>query len=157
MRLVCEITVTRLIIMMRIRRIPWLVLCLMLAGYTVLGHSLAQMDHPRWGLMVGSLVALSLAVIFLHPLTGLGRIIHNRFQSDTLAFCSLILLAGFVSVLLNWFKLFLPLFMIFACEALARIDLKTARISEVGTCVLLTTFSWIGLLLGWFAGGIYRI
>jgi hypothetical protein len=144
-------------IMRRIQRIPWSVLCLMLAGYIVLGHSLAQMDHPRWALMAGTVVALSLAVVFLHPLTGLGRIIHNRFQSDTLAFCSLILLAGFVSVLLNWFKLFLPLFMIFAFEALARIDLKTARMGEVGTCILLTTFSWIGLFLGWFAGGIYRI
>ncbi len=142
---------------LRIRRIPWAVLCLMLAAYTVLGHTLAQLDHPRWGLMIGSLIALSLALIFLHPLTGLGRIIHNRFQSDTLAFCSLILLAGFVSVLLNWFKLFLPFFMIFACEALARIDLKTARMSEVSTCLLLTSFSWAGLFLGWFAGGVYRI
>ncbi len=143
--------------MLRIQRIPWSVLCLLLVGYTVLGHSLAQMDHPRWGLMIGTVVALSIAVIFLHPLTGLGRIIHDRFQSDTLAFCSLILLAGFVSVLLNWFKIFLPILMIFACEALVRIDLKTARISEVGSCILLTTFSWIGLFLGWFAGGVYRI
>ncbi len=143
--------------MLIIQRLPWSVLCLMLAAYTVLGHSLAQMDHPRWALMIGTIVALSLAMLFLHPLTGLGRIIHNRFQSDTLAFCSLILLAGFVSVLLNWFKIFLPIFMIFACEALARIDLKTARISEVGTCFLLTSFSWMGLLLGWFAGGVYGV
>lgn len=143
--------------MLSIRRIPWATLFLLLAGYMIFGHFLAQMDHPRWGLMLGSILALSLALMFLHPLTGLGRIIHNRFQSDTLAFCSLILLAGFASVLLNWFNLFLPIFMIVACEALARIDLKTARMRETESCLLLTLFSWVGLFLGWFADDVYRI
>lgn len=143
--------------MQRIQPIPWTMLLLLLAGYTILGHTLSQMDHPRWGLMIGTVVTVTFALMFLHPLTALGRIIHHRFQSDTIAFCSLVLLAGFSSVLLNWFKLFLPIFMIFACEALARIDLKTARVSEFKSCLLLTTFSWMGLFLGWLAGGIYNI
>jgi hypothetical protein len=143
--------------MVSLRHIPWGTLLLLLGGYTILGHFLADMAHPKWALILGSIVALSFAFLFLHPLTDLGQIIRDRFESDTLIFCCLILLAGFVSILLNWFKLFLPVFMILSCEALARIDLKTARISERATYLWLTVFSWGGLLLGWFARGVYHI
>ena len=135
-----------------IREIPWASLLLLLGGYTVFGHFLADVTSPRLALTIGAMTAFGAALVFMHPLTGLGKLIQSRFKSDTLAIVSLILFAGFISILLNWFKWFMPFFMILSCEALARIDLKAARIGELATCFWLTFSAWLGLGLGWIIG-----
>ena len=135
-----------------VREIPWASLILLLCGYTVFGHFLADVASPRLALTIGAVIAFGAALVFIHPLTGLGKLIQGRFKSDTLVIFSLILFAGFISVLLNWFKWFMPIFMILSCEALARIDLKAARISEPETCFWLTFSAWLGLGLGWSIG-----
>ncbi|MCY7408178.1 MAG: hypothetical protein LH631_12610 [Alkalinema sp. CAN_BIN05] len=135
-----------------IREIPWASLLLLLGGYTVFGHFLADVTSPRLALTIGAATAFAAALTFTHPLTGLGKLIQERFKSDTLTILSLILFAGLLSVLLNWFKWFMPIFMILSCEALARIDLKVARISESESCFWLTFSAWLGLGLGWIIG-----
>lgn len=135
-----------------IRGIPWASLILLLCGYTVFGYFLADVARPRLALTIGAAVAFGAALVFMHPLTKLGKLVQGRFRSETLVMLSLIVFAGFISVLLNWFKWFLPFFMILACEALARIDLKASRIGESETCFWLTFSAWLGLGLGWIIG-----
>ncbi len=134
------------------RETPWVSLLLLLGGYTVFGHFLANVTSPRLALIIGAATALIASLIFMHPLTGLDKLIQRRFRSDTLTVLSLFFFAGFISVLLNWFKWFMPIFMILSCEALARIDLKVARISESESCFWLTFSAWLGLGLGWIVG-----
>jgi hypothetical protein len=135
-----------------IREIPWASLLLLLGGYTIFGHFLADVTSPRLALTIAAVTAFGAALVFMHPLTGLGKLIEGRFKSDTLVILSLVLFAGFISILLNWFKWFMPIFMILSCETLARIDLKAARISESATCFWLTFSAWLGLGLGWIIG-----
>ena len=77
---------------------------------------------------------------------------RNHFESDAVTFCLLILVAGVTSVLLNWLKVFLPVFMILACEALTRIDFSNGSFSERSTGIWLTLTSWLGLAIGWSIG-----
>ena len=135
--------------MIALKQFPWKSIALLLAGYTSFGKFLAETAHPYSTFSIAAALALLLSVLFIHPLTGLGKFINNRFASDTVAFTSLVGLAALASILLNWFKLFLPVFMILACEALARIDLQSARYGEKVSFVILTSTAWLGLASGW--------
>lgn len=73
------------------------------------------------------------------------------FNSDTVAFTFLIGAAAFASILLNWFKIFLPFFMVFSAESLARLDIQTAEFNSVQALIMLTLVAWVGLALGWVA------
>ena len=81
-----------------IREIPWASLLLLLSGYTVFGHFLADVTSPRLALIIGAATAFVASLVFMHPLTGLGKLIQSRFTSDTLAILSLIVFAGFYLV-----------------------------------------------------------
>ena len=134
------------------RRFPWKSIVLLLAGYIAFGRFLAETGNPRLSLGIGIALALALAFAFLHPLTSFGRVIRDRFQSDAVAFWTLMVLAGFSSVFFTWFKVFLPILMILACEALTRIDFRNGRFGEKSTCFWMTLTSWIGLGIGWVSG-----
>lgn len=135
-----------------IRRFPWKSLLLMLSAYVAFGHFLATTSDPKLALGMGLTLAFVLTIVFLHPLTFLGKFMRNRFESDTVAFCLLILVAGVTSVLLNWLKVFIPVFMILACEALTRIDFSNGSFSERSMGIWLTLTSWLGLAIGWSIG-----
>ena len=135
-----------------IRRFPWKSLLLMLSAYVAFGHFLATTTDPNLSLALGLALAFGLTLVFLHPLTFLGKFMRNHFESDAVAFCLLILVAGVTSVLLNWLKVFIPIFMILACEALARIDFSNGYFSERSTGIWLTLVSWLGLAIGWSIG-----
>jgi hypothetical protein len=134
------------------RHFPWSSVTILFLGYIALGHFLAENSAPFISLGMGFLVALLLSIAFMHPLTFLGKVIRHRFESDAVAFCSLVLFAGFISILLNWFKLFLPIFMILSCEALARIDFTHGGFREKTTYFWMVSTSWLGLTIGWAIG-----
>ena len=135
-----------------IYRFPWKSILLMLLAYVAFGHFLATTSDPNLSLVMGLVLAFGLTLVFLHPLTFLGKFMRNHFESDAVAFCLLILIAGVTSVLLNWLKIFLPIFMILACEALARIDFSNGGFTERSTGIWLTLTSWLGLAIGWSIG-----
>ena len=135
-----------------IRLFPWKSLLLMLLAYVAFGHFLATTSDPKMALGMGLTLAFILTIVFMHPLTFLGKFMRNRFESDAVAFCLLILVAGVTSVLLNWLKVFLPVFMILACEALTRIDFSNGSFTERSTGIWLTVTSWTGLAIGWTIG-----
>jgi hypothetical protein len=134
------------------RRFPWSSVMILFAGYIALGRFLAENADPLISLGMGFLVAFLLSIAFMHPLTFLGKLIRRRFESDAVAFCSLVLFAAFISILLNWFKLFLPIFMILSCEALARIDFTHGGFREKTTYFWMLSTSWFGLGIGWAIG-----
>lgn len=90
-----------------------------------------------------------LAIILMHPLTSSQKMLAKWFRSDTVAFGSLLCIAGFASILLNWLKIFLPIIMVLCAELLVRLDLQTAEYSQVQALGILVVIAWLGLGLGW--------
>lgn len=87
--------------------------------------------------------------MLMSPLTNSEKILTKWFRSDTIAFLSLLMLAAFASILLNWFKIFIPVIMVLCAEALVRIDLQTAEFSYFASLAVLIIVTWMGLGLGW--------
>lgn len=138
--------------MAQLKQSPWGAVFLLLGAYTAFGKFLTETADPPTSFWIAAIWALVLAVFFVHPLTNIGRFLNGRFESDAVAFTTLVGLAAMASILLNWFKLFLPVFMLLACEALARIDLQSARYGEKLSTVIMTVTAWIGLASGWMLG-----
>lgn len=156
------------------KRIPWLSLLLLLASYASFGwflchyafplvdslpHGLTtrevfdrvllQPTFPKVVLLatVGCIIFLSLA--FMRPLSNFTSFINRWFKSDTIAFLSIAIFAGMIAVVLYWLQVFLFVMTIAAAGALARIDLQTHRFSSFQSFWILSTFSLVGLAIGW--------
>jgi hypothetical protein len=129
-------------------------LSLLFAAYLVFGKFLIDTDESWTALGIAIVWTFILALMFMRPLTALRQLIQNWFESDAVAFTTLFGMAAFASILLNWFKLFLPVFLILAAESLARLDMQTAGYRESSACILLMLTSWLGLATGWAIGQI---
>jgi hypothetical protein len=130
--------------------LPWLSLLLLFGNYALMGRLLA---HGAYSTEVTCfLVAGSFAValIYLHPLADLSRFVRRWFSSDTLAFSTFVIIAATVSILLNWFNLFMPVLMILTTEGLARIDLQANEYDEWPTFFILVVVTGLGLAVGWW-------
>ena len=133
------------------RRCPWLSLLLLLAAYAIFGKYIVDTHSPvLFGVAI--VWGFALAVLMMSPIRGLQRMLVKWFSSDTVAFTFLIGAAAFASILLNWFKIFLPFFMVFSAEALARLDIQTAEFNSAQAVFMLTLVAWFGLAIGWAAG-----
>jgi hypothetical protein len=132
--------------------LPWMSLSLLFANYVFMGRLLAHGNYStevKVFLVVGS---FAIALIYLHPLADLSHFVRRWFSSDTLAFSTFVLIAAGVSILLNWFKLFMPVLMIMTTEGLARIDLEANEYDEWPTFCILVLVTGLGLLSGAFLG-----
>ncbi|XHX80120.1 MAG: hypothetical protein RBJ76_09395 [Stenomitos frigidus ULC029] len=89
------------------------------------------------------------SIAFRSPLTSFNRFIIRWFKSDTVAFLSLCVIAGMLTLVLFWLKLFLHIITILASEALARIDLQTLGFSMAQSFWILVILSSLGLGFGW--------
>ncbi len=133
---------------------PFPSLALLFAAYLVFGKFLIDTDKSWTALMVAIVWTFILALLFIHPLTSMRQLIQRWFHSDAVAFSTLFGLAALASILLNWLKLFLPIFLILATESLARLDMQTAEYRDRSACILLMLTSWLGLATGWAIGQI---
>lgn len=133
------------------RRFPWISLLLLVVAYAIFGKFLVDTTQSSVVFGVAIVWGLTLAFLMMNPLTGLQRMLMHWFKSDTVAFSFLIGAAAFASILLNWFKIFLPFIMVFSAESLARLDIQTAEFSQIQALIILTLTAWIGLGLGWAA------
>jgi hypothetical protein len=134
------------------RQLPWLSLLLLFGNYALLGHLLS---HGAYSFEVACfLVAGSflVALLYLHPLADLSRFVRRWFASDAIAFSTFVIIAALVSILLNWFQLFLPVLMILTTEGLARIDLQANEFDEWPTFFILVLITGLGLAGGWWIG-----
>jgi hypothetical protein len=137
--------------MLTLQRFPWASLSLLLGTYITVGKFLSLSHSWQvWGGAIGG--GLLLSILFIHPLTDLGRFLLRWFSSDTMAFLSLVAIAAFAAVLLTWFKVFLPVFLILAAEGLARLDMQAAEFSDLHTFLLLALVTGLGLGIGWGVG-----
>jgi hypothetical protein len=132
-------------------KFPWISLLLMFCSYAMVGNLLTAGKYSppvAWFILIGSFM---IALLYLHPLTDLSRFLKRWFSSDAVAFCALILIATFASILLNWFKLFMPVLLILATEGVARLDLQAGEYTELQAFILLVVTTGLGLLAGgWF-------
>jgi hypothetical protein len=135
--------------MIRPRQYPWVSLLLLLGCYAIVGRVMATLHDGRavWGFV--GLGGLAVAALYMHPLTDMRRFMTRWFSSDTVAFCILVGLAAFTSILLHWFKAFLPVILVLAAEALARLDLQAAKFTELQSFVILVLTTALGLFVGW--------
>jgi hypothetical protein len=130
------------------RQLPWLSLLLLFGNYAFMGRLLAHGGYSievKVFLMFG---CFAIALIYLHPLADLSRFVRRWFSSDTLAFSTFVMIAATVSILLNWFQLFMPVVMILTTEGLARIDLQANEYDEWPTFFILVLVTGLGLLCG---------
>lgn len=128
--------------------------------FDVLRHMLALADQPQAVCsvvikenLVGAVLAVAWIVtaswMFISPLTSFNRFITRWFQSDTVAFLAVCVIAGLIACILFWLQLFLHISAILASEALARIDLQTLGLSKLHAFWILILLSLIGLGIGW--------
>ncbi|NJM47210.1 MAG: hypothetical protein HC860_14485 [Alkalinema sp. RU_4_3] len=134
--------------MIRVRPFPWISLLLLMGCYAIVAHVMATYESQLvW--LYGGLGGLAIALIYMHPLTDMRIFLTRWFSSDTVAFCMLIGLAGFASILLHWFKAFMPAMLVLAAEGLARLDLQAAGYSDLQSFGILMGTTVLGLSVGW--------
>lgn len=133
------------------RRFPWLSASLLLIAYAVFGKIMISTAHLWTSVASAAGLGVVLALILMHPLTSSQKLLAKWFRSDTVAFGSLLAMAAFASILLNWFKIFLPIIMVLSAEALVRLDLQTAEYTQTQALAILVVVAWLGLALGWAA------
>ena len=138
--------------MISLKKSPLPALALLFAAYLVFGKFLVDVDKSWIALILAIVFTVILSLVFIRPLTGMRQLIQQRFESDAIAFSTLFGIAAFASILLNWLKLFLPVFLILAAESLARLDLQTAEFCDRDACITLMLTSWLGLAAGWAVG-----
>jgi hypothetical protein len=132
-----------------LRRFPWASSLLLLVAYTTFGKFVMSSTHPWIAFGISATWGLVLAIMMINPLKGIRQMLLKWFKSDTVAFSSLVAAAAFASILLNWFRLFLPVIMILAAESLVRLDLQTAEFRTMHVFIILVLTAWLGLGLGW--------
>ncbi|MCU0552829.1 MAG: hypothetical protein MUC48_26160 [Leptolyngbya sp. Prado105] len=134
---------------MLVRRFPWLSASFLFVAYAIFSKLIITTTHLWSSILSAAILGVVLALMLLHPLTSSERMLTKWFRSDTIAFMSLLSLAAFASILLNWFKVFVPVIMVLCAEALVRIDLQTAEFTQTQSLVILVIVTWLGLGLGW--------
>jgi hypothetical protein len=134
---------------MLVRRFPWLSASLLFIAYAIFSKVIISTAHLWSSIFSAAMLGVVLALILMHPLTSSEKMLSKWFRSDTVAFVSLIAIAGFASILLNWLKIFIPIIMVLCAEALVRIDLQTAEFSQLQALTTLVIVAWLGLGLGW--------
>jgi hypothetical protein len=133
-------------------RFPWLSLLMMFGSYAMIGNVLTNINYTSvifWFIVIGS---FTISLLYLHPLTDLSRFLKRWFASDAVAFCAFVMLAAFLSILLNWFKMFLPVMLVLSTEGVARLDLQAGEYTELQAFVLLVITTGLGLGVGFWCG-----
>ena len=105
------------------------------------------------GLLAIAWILLS-SMAFMSPLTSFSAFIKRWFQSDTVAFAAVFLVAAMASVILYWLHVFLQVITILAVDTLARIDIQYWDLTEIQAFWVLTLTALTGLVLGWTANAI---
>lgn len=89
------------------------------------------------------------SMAFISPLTSFSSFVSRWFTSDTVAFLTIVTLAGMAAVILYWLHVFLQILTILAADALARIDMQAAGMSGIQAFWILFLVSLTGLVTGW--------
>ncbi|MBD1822397.1 hypothetical protein H6F51_07790 [Cyanobacteria bacterium FACHB-DQ100] len=131
------------------KRFPWLSASLLFAAYATFGKLIISTAHLWTSLASAASIGVILALILMHPITSSEKMLTKWFKSDTVAFASLLAIAAFASILLNWFKIFVPIIMVLSAESLVRLDLQTAEYTHHQALIILVVVAWLGLGLGW--------
>lgn len=94
------------------------------------------------------------SMMFMSPLSSFSRFINRWFQSDTVAFMTVFLIAGITTLILFWLHVALQILTILAAESLARIDIQIKGLNGMHAFWILTLISLTGLAAGWLANGV---
>jgi hypothetical protein len=134
---------------MLVQRFPWLSASLLFIAYAIFSKLIISTAHLWSSILSAAILGVVLALMLMQPLTNFEKMITRWFRSDTVAFITLLSIAGFASILLNWLKVFTPVIMVLCAESLVRIDLQTAEFSQPQALAILVSVTWVGVGLGW--------
>jgi hypothetical protein len=101
-----------------------------------------------WAIVI--LFACLQALLLTTLADSLKSVIDTWLQSDLGYFTSVIIGALLLAFIFVWANLFGYILVIFASEALARLDLQTLGCNRFQSLVFLTSFSLLGIALGQF-------
>lgn len=132
------------------RKIPWLSLLLLLAGYSIFSWFLIRtLGSLALLLVVG--IAIAQALLLTTWLNGLKRFARLWLRSDVGYFTLILLLSLGSTLALVWFKTAGYCLVILSAELLARLDLQNAGYNRWQSLLMLMLVSSMGLWLGWLA------
>jgi len=140
--------------------IPPLSLLLLLVAYVSFGWFLSDPKYPSFHfneysisipLVFAIVWIVFISVALISPLAGFNRFINRWFNSDTVAFLSIFMLATLATFILFWLHIFLYILTIIAAESLVRVDIQTAGFANWQAFLTMFVISLVGLLIGWEA------
>jgi fatty acid desaturase len=142
------------------KKSPVLSLLLLLVAYISFGWFLSDPKFPSFnfhGVSIGVPLILAIGWVliiccaFISPLSGFSNFVSRWFKSDTVAFLTIFMLAGLAAFILYWLHVFLYILTIIATEALARVDIQMAGLTNWQAFLILLVISLVGLVIGWEA------
>ncbi len=132
------------------RLFPWLSMGLLLASYATFSWFLYK-ETVNWLIWAIVILFACLQALFLTTFAdSLKSAIDTWLQSDLGYFTLVIIGALLLAFIFVWAKLFCYILVIFASEALARLDLQTLGCNRLQSLALLTSFSILGIVIGQF-------
>jgi hypothetical protein len=131
------------------RRLLWLSLCMLLAGYGTLGYFLSRLTVP-WVVWVAVMAfALVQSVFFSSISKGFKTSFREWFSTEAGHFTVIAIMAFGLAFVLVWFHIFQYALMIGAAELLARVELQYSSVKPSAAVGILTSIALMGLATGW--------
>jgi hypothetical protein len=127
--------------MLRLRKIPWASLGMIVLTYGVFGWLMSASLISPWLPWFGTFyIMLVIIVLTLLPLRNLQKKLDYWLQSKLRSLITLILGAFAVVVIFSWIELFMRILVLIASALLVRIDLIAKGLSKGQIFLVLLTF-----------------
>lgn len=131
------------------KRLLWLSLCMLLAGYGTLGYFLSRLTVP-WVVWVAVMAFALLQTAFFSSVSqGFKTSFGEWFSSEVGHFTVIAVMAFGLAFVLVWFHIFQYALMIGAAELLARVELQHSSIKPSVSIGILTSIALLGIATGW--------
>jgi hypothetical protein len=131
------------------KRLLWLSLCILLAGYGTLGYFLSRWTVP-WVVWIVVMAFALVQSIFISSISkGFKTSFSEWFNTEAGHFTVISIVAFGLAFVLVWFRIFQYALMIGAAELLARVELQHSAVKPSTAIGILTGVSLMGLATGW--------
>ena len=134
--------------MSTLKKLPWGSLALLLVTYFVFGWLLSVAHSAQ----VISPVVVALTLLLAGSLTSALPLVRDTLsfslKSDSRAFVIVATVAFVSAVIVTWLQVFAHILVVISAESLARLDLQTAKFTQLQAFLILSTVSLAGLGLG---------
>lgn len=135
--------------MLRVKKIPWLSLTLLLVTYNTLGWILAQARSSWYIVLLTVALVLLFTEILAAPASKTRKFINRWLSSDSKAFILVLAFAFFAAAIVVWIHVIAHIFVLMSAGLLARLDLHTTGFGQWQAFWILAALSLAGFAVGW--------